>query len=68
VISEMKLKNVKKKFTGGKRGWIGDSPFVHLDINKLRKKGWKPKVTIKEGIRRTARYLLENPSVIEKRK
>jgi UDP-glucose 4-epimerase len=68
VISEMKLKNVKKKFTGGKRGWIGDSPFVHLDINKLRKKGWKPKVTIEEGIRRTARYLLENPSVIEKRK
>ena len=67
VISEMGLKNVKKRFTGGKRGWIGDSPFVHLDIGKLEKAGWKPKVSIEEGIRRTARYLLENPEILRRR-
>jgi len=67
VISEMGLKNVKKRFTGGKRGWIGDSPFVHLDIGKLEKAGWKPKVSIEEGIRRTAKYLLENPEILRRR-
>jgi UDP-glucose 4-epimerase len=67
IISEMGLKNVKKRFTGGKRGWIGDSPFVHLDIGKLEKAGWKPKVSIEEGIRRTAKYLLENPEILRRR-
>lgn len=58
VCNEMNLNNVEYRFTGGKRGWIGDSPLVHLDINKAGKFGWSPKNSIEESIRKTVRYLL----------
>ena len=32
------LKNVNYQFTGGKRGWVGDSPLVHLDTKKAKTK------------------------------
>ncbi|MBI5249675.1 MAG: NAD-dependent epimerase/dehydratase family protein [Desulfomonile tiedjei] len=67
VCEEMGLKNVSFRYTGGIRGWIGDSPFVHLDISKIRGVGFTPRVTIEEGVRRTARYLLENPWLLHAR-
>jgi UDP-glucose 4-epimerase len=60
VIEEMGLKDVQFRFTGGQRGWLGDSPLVHLDITKIRSAGFRPSVTIEEGLRRTVRYLLAN--------
>lgn len=57
VIEEMGLKNVKKKHTGGEIGWVGDQPIVHLSTDKIRALGWKPEVSIEEGVRRTVRYL-----------
>lgn len=67
VCEEMGLKRVSFRYTGGTRGWIGDSPFVHLDISKIRSVGFVPRVTIEEGVRRTARYLLENPWLLDAR-
>ena len=29
-------------YTGGERGWIGDSPFIFLDCARIRSLGWKP--------------------------
>ena len=66
ITDEMGLENVEYKFTGGERGWIGDSPLVHLDVSKLMAYGWKPKVNIEETVRRTVRWLLENPYVYSK--
>ena len=54
-------------YTGGTRGWIGDSPFIFLDCRKIRELGWKPKLTIREGILRTLEYLKTNPWVLEAR-
>lgn len=54
-------------YTGGERGWIGDNPFIFLDTAKIRKLGWKPKLSIKEGVTQTIKYLHENPWVLEKR-
>jgi UDP-glucose 4-epimerase len=51
---------VKYNYTGGDRGWIGDSPIVHLSVERLMALGWKPQVSVEEGIRRTARWLLQN--------
>ena len=34
VCEEMNLKQVKYNYAGGERGWIGDSPLVHLDYEK----------------------------------
>ena len=49
--------NPEINFSGGKRGWIGDVPHIHLKINKIKKIGWKPKYTIKQSIIDTLNYL-----------
>jgi UDP-glucose 4-epimerase len=67
ICQEMGLKTVNYRFTGGARGWLGDSPFVLLDISKIRETGFQPEISIEEGIRRTVRYLLENQWVLEAR-
>jgi len=54
-------------FTGGERGWIGDNPFIFLDCAKIRNLGWKPKLTIRDGIQQTIQYLHNNPWVVEER-
>jgi len=58
VVDEMGLKDVKYKYTGGARGWLGDAPYVHFNINKMGKIGWKPKHTSDEAVRIAARRLL----------
>ncbi len=62
VCDEMDLKKVRFEFTGGKRGWVGDSPFVHLDTSKANDYGWMPSIKIEDGIRETVRYLLSAES------
>jgi UDP-glucose 4-epimerase len=54
--------------TGGRRGWIGDSPFIFLDTAKLRSFGWKQTLSIREAVIRTLDYLRANPWVLESRK
>ncbi len=49
-----------REYTGGARGWIGDNPFIYLDTTKIRATGWKPKLTIEQGIRRTLAWLQAN--------
>jgi UDP-glucose 4-epimerase len=48
------------KFAGGERGWIGDSPFILLDCSRIRALGWKPRLTIQEGVLTTLDYLQAN--------
>lgn len=55
------------EYVGGERGWVGDSPFIFLDTAKIRASGWKPKLTIAEGIVRTLRWLEANRWVYEAR-
>jgi UDP-glucose 4-epimerase len=55
------------KYTGGERGWIGDNPFIFLDTTKINNLGWKPKLTIKEGIIKTLEYLKRNKWVMNRR-
>ena len=47
-------------YSGGERGWIGDSPFIFLDCRRIRSLGWQPQVSIREGVSRTLRYLQRN--------
>jgi UDP-glucose 4-epimerase len=54
-------------YTGGERGWIGDSPFIFLDCARMRRLGWAPKLSIQQGILRTLEYLRANPWVLEAR-
>lgn len=58
--------NPERRYTGGERGWIGDSPFIFLDTARVRALGWRPKLTIREGVIRTLEYLQANPWVLER--
>jgi UDP-glucose 4-epimerase len=66
-ISERLGLNPALEFTGGDRGWIGDNPFIFLDCSKIRRHGWVPKLTIKDGVCRTLDYLCANPRLLEAR-
>jgi UDP-glucose 4-epimerase len=68
VLGELGLEKVKLEFTGSKRGWVGDSPFVYLDTAKARALGWQAKTSIEEGIRRTVRYLKQHSHLLTERK
>jgi UDP-glucose 4-epimerase len=54
-------------YSGGERGWIGDSPFIFLDTGKVRGLGWSHRLTIKEGVIKTLDWLQANQWVLEKR-
>jgi UDP-glucose 4-epimerase len=56
----------RRRYTGGERGWIGDSPFIFLDTAKVRALGWRPRLTIRQGILRTLEYLQANPWVLKR--
>lgn len=55
------------EYTGGDRGWIGDNPFIFLDTKKIQSTGWKPKLTIAQGIEKTLRWLEANRWVYDSR-
>ncbi|MEO8257182.1 MAG: NAD-dependent epimerase/dehydratase family protein [Acidobacteriota bacterium] len=56
-----------RTYTGGERGWIGDSPFIFLDTARIRSLGWRPRLSIRDGIIRTLDYLQANPWLLEDR-
>jgi UDP-glucose 4-epimerase len=57
----------ERTYSGGDRGWIGDNPFIFLDCRRIRELGWAPKLSIREGVVRTVRYLKDNPWLLETR-
>lgn len=59
--------NPERTYAGGERGWIGDSPFIFLDCARIRALGWRPQLSIRDGVIRTVRYLQENPWTLEHR-
>jgi len=59
VIEVMGLKDVKRRYTGGPRGWKGDNPVVQLSVDRIKKLGWNPKSSPKEAIRTTAEWTLK---------
>ncbi len=57
----------RRVYSGGDRGWIGDNPFIFLDCSRIRALGWRPALSIREGVIRTVRYLRESPWVLDRR-
>jgi UDP-glucose 4-epimerase len=55
-------------YSGGERGWIGDSPFIFLDIARIQALGWQPKLSIQQAVERTVDWLKANEWVFLKRK
>ena len=60
IVEAMELQDVRFEYTGGKRGWKGDVPFTSMDISKIQKLGWKPLISIRDGIKRYVQWLQNN--------
>lgn len=52
-------------YSGGERGWIGDSPFIFLDTSRIRALGWQPRLDIREAVIRTVDYLEQHPRLFD---
>lgn len=63
ILNAADSKKTKKKWLGKVSNWKGDNEFVHLQNTKLKKLGWKPTLTIEEGISKTVEYILQNKIV-----
>ncbi len=58
ITEEMGLKDVKFKYTGGRRGWPGDAPIVRYKTDKMKGLGWSASHSSDEAVREAARRLL----------
>ena len=56
----------RRRYTGGERGWVGDSPFIFLDASRARALGWRPRLTIQAAVVRTVDYLRANEWVLRR--
>lgn len=50
--------------TGGKRGWVGDSPLIRLDTSRIRGLGWKPQRSITQALERTLDWFDDNQAIV----
>ena len=60
IICKVMGVNPTRSYTGGTRGWTGDSPFIFLDCTRLKATGWTATKTISQSVELTIRYLLAN--------
>ena len=65
ICEHLKL-NPRKSYDGGEHGWVGDNPFIFLDTAKVCALGWKPKLTIQQGIIKTLDFLQKNHWVLKR--
>ncbi len=56
ICDALKIKP-RLTYTGGTRGWVGDSPRIQLDCTKLKALGWKTTQSLEQGVRDTVKYL-----------
>jgi UDP-glucose 4-epimerase len=60
IIAEHLSLSPEIEHTGGRRGWIGDSPLIRLDTTRIRKLGWRPRLTIEQAVVRTLEWFDAN--------
>jgi UDP-glucose 4-epimerase len=51
-------------FDGGERGWVGDNPYIHLSVEKLKNLGWTNKFSIEASVKDTVKYLQNNKWIL----
>ncbi|HLZ10662.1 MAG TPA: NAD-dependent epimerase/dehydratase family protein [Chloroflexota bacterium] len=63
VIEEMGLGGVKIRYTGGRRGWLGDAPVILLGAEKMRGAGWVAAHSSEQAVRLAAREIISGRSM-----
>ncbi len=64
-ISEYLGVQPEVRYAGGERGWVGDSPFIFLNCERIRGLGWTPQLSIRDGVLRTVEFLQNNEWVLD---
>lgn len=67
IVGRLRL-SPQLSFSGGRQGWIGDNPLIHLDTSRIRGLGWRPKRSIREAVEFTVDWLDANRWVFAKRR
>ncbi len=57
--------NPSLTFEGGDRGWVGDNPYIHLSVEKLKSLGWVNQYSIEESVKDTVKYLENNKWILQ---
>jgi UDP-glucose 4-epimerase len=63
LVSEHLSVSPEIEYTGGERGWVGDSPVIHLDVTRIGALGWRPRLTIQQAAVRTLEWFDANEYV-----
>jgi UDP-glucose 4-epimerase len=50
----------KLTYSGGERGWVGDSPFILLDCSRIRALGWRPTLSIQQAVEATIKFVSQD--------
>lgn len=58
VAKKKGLSQVRYRFTGGDRGWVGDVPKMQLSIARMKALGWKPRHGSQESLRMAVQAML----------
>jgi UDP-glucose 4-epimerase len=59
VAKKKGLSQVRYRFTGGDRGWVGDVPKMQLSIARMKALGWKPRHGSQESVRMAVQAMLD---------
>src|SRR5579863_4351236 len=55
----------KLTYSGGERGWVGDSPFILLDCSRIRALSWRPRLTIKQAVLATIKFVSADAATLK---
>ena len=66
ITGRLKL-SPRLSFSGGRQGWTGDIPLIHLDTSRIEKLGWQPKHSIREAVELTVDWLDANRWIFKRR-
>jgi UDP-glucose 4-epimerase len=58
VVEEMGLAGIPIEFTEADRGWVGDVPYFHYDISRIKALGWQPACNSTQSVRLAVRRTL----------
>jgi UDP-glucose 4-epimerase len=50
----------QRLYSGGIQGWVGDSPRILLNTDRIESTGWHPSKSIEESVRETVTWLIAN--------
>jgi UDP-glucose 4-epimerase len=53
------------ELTGGRRGWVGDNPHIHLAIDRILATGWSPRFSIREAVEATVDWLVDQDWLLD---